>query len=105
MLTHLSLRRSLPLLLGLGALLFSVLLVTTLLPRSLDEAQRTWRNHVNQSLILLQSSLVDHLRQGRQAELENDLADLASLADVRWAMVLDGRQQVSAATCLGFRPG
>lgn len=43
MLTHLSLRRSLPLLLGLGALLFSVLLVTTLLPRSLDEAQRTWR--------------------------------------------------------------
>ena len=78
MLTHLSLRRSLPLLLGLGALLFSVLLVTTLLPRSLDEAQRTWRNHVNQSLILLQSSLVDHLRQGRQAELENDLADLAT---------------------------
>lgn len=105
MLTHLSLRRSLPLLLGLGALLFSVLLVTTLLPRSLDEAQRTWRNHVNQSLILLQSSLVDHLRQGRQAELENDLADLASLADVRWAMVLDGRQQVIAATRLGLRPG
>lgn len=105
MLTHLSLRRSLPLLLGLGALLFSVLLVTTLLPRSLDEAQRTWRNHVNQSLILLQSSLADHLRQGRQAELENDLADLASLADVRWAMVLDGRQQVIAATRLGLRPG
>ncbi|WP_258304934.1 hypothetical protein, partial [Escherichia coli] len=92
----------LPLLLGLGALLFSVLLVTTLLPRSLDEAQRTWRNHVNQSLILLQSSLADHLRQGRQAELENDLADLASLADVRWAMVLDGRQQVIAATRLGL---
>ena len=103
-LAQLSLRKSLPLLLGLFALLFTLLLTTLYLPRSIDKELHAWRNHTNQLLVLLQSTLSDHLRHGRQAELETALADFASLRGVRWAMVADPQLRVLAATRLGLAP-
>lgn len=102
MLTRLSLRRSVPLLLLLFGLLYTALLATLYLPRSLDNSLSSWRSHTNQILILLQSSLADHLRHERTAELETELADLGSLAGVRWAMVLDEHLQRVASTRLGL---
>ena len=104
MLTHLSLRRSLPLLLGLFALLFSLLLLSIELPRRSSAELHNWRQNSAQSLALLQSSLADHLRQGRGEELQTELADLGSLANVRWAMVIDDQQRTIAATRLGLEP-
>ena len=98
MLTRYSLRRSLPLLFGLFALLFGLLLLSIELPRSEREALESWRKHTGQMLALQQSSLADHLRQGRMEELHTELADLGSLEDVRWAAVLDQHQQIIAAT-------
>ncbi|MFD1691951.1 hypothetical protein ACFSHR_11655 [Azotobacter chroococcum] len=104
-LAQLSLRKSLPLLLGLFALLFTLLLTTLYLPRSIDKELHAWRSHTNQLLVLLQSTLSNHLRHGRQAELETALADFASLRGVRWAMVADPQLRVLAATRLGLAPG
>lgn len=104
MLTRLSLRRSLPLLLGLFGLLFTVLLTAWHLPTRIEETLADWRSHTNQHLALLQSSLSDHRRLGRTAELETELADLASLEGVRWAMVIDHELEVIAATRLGLVP-
>ncbi|SFB05066.1 putative bifunctional diguanylate cyclase/phosphodiesterase [Azotobacter beijerinckii] len=107
MLTHLSrlsLRTSLPLLLGLFALLFTLLQTTLYLPRSIDKELHAWRSHTNQLLVLLQSTLSDHLRHGRQAELEAALADFASLQGIRWAMVADPQLRVLATTRLGLGP-
>ena len=103
MLTRYSLRRSLPLLFGLFALLFGLLLLSIELPRSEREALESWRKHTGQMLALQQSSLADHLRQGRMEELHTELADLGSLEDVRWAAVLDQHQQIIAATRLGLQ--
>ena len=103
MLTRYSLRRSLPLLFGLFALLFGLLLLSIELPRSEHEALESWRKHTGQMLALQQSSLADHLRQGRMEELHTELADLGSLEEVRWAAVLDQRQQIIAATRLGLQ--
>ena len=102
MLTKLSLRRSLPLLLGLFALLFSLLLLSIELPLRSSAELRNWRQHSEQTLALLQSSLADHLRQGRSEELQTELADLGSLANVRWAVVIDTEQRIIAATRLGL---
>lgn len=104
MLTRLSLRKSLPLLLGLFALVFTLLQTTLYLPRSLDDALHNWRTHSSQILLLLQSSLRDHLRQNRQEELSSELSDLASLRGVSWAMVIDQDQQVIATSRLGLHP-
>ena len=102
MLTRLSLRRSLPLLLGLFGLLFTVLLTVWHLPTRIEETLAGWRSHTHQHLALLQSSLSDHRRLDRDAELETELADLASLNGVRWAMVVDHDLQMIAATRLGL---
>lgn len=104
MLTSLSLRKSMPLLLGLFGLLFTVLLMLWHLPTRIEETLTGWRNHTHQHLSLLQSSLSDHRRLGRVAELETELADLASLEGVRWAMVIDPEFKVIAATRLGLAP-
>jgi len=107
MLTHLSrlsLRTSLPLLLGLFTLLFALLQTTLYLPRSIDKELHAWRSHTNQLLGLLQGTLSDHLRHGRQAELEAALADFASLQGIRWAMVADPQLRVLATTRLGLGP-
>ncbi|GAB3378054.1 putative bifunctional diguanylate cyclase/phosphodiesterase [Azotobacter armeniacus] len=103
-LAQLSLRKSLPLLLGLFALLFTLLLTTLYLPRSIDKELHAWRSHTNQLLVLLQSTLSDHLRHGRQAELETTLADFASLQGIRSAMVIDPQLRVLATTRLGVGP-
>ena len=103
MLTRYSLRRSLPLLFGLFALLFSLVLLSIELPRSEREALESWRKHTGQMLALQQGSLADHLRQGRLDELHTELADLGGLEEVRWAAVLDNRQQILAATRLGLQ--
>jgi len=104
MLTSLSLRRSMPLLLGIFGLLFTVMLTAWHLPTRIEENLADWRNHTSQHLALLQSSLSDHRRLGRNAELETELADLASLEGVRWAMVIDRGLQVIATTQLGLSP-
>lgn len=104
MLTRLSLRRSIPLLLGIFGLLFTVMLTAWHLPTRIEETLAGWRNHTSQHLALLQSSLSDHRRLGRNAELETELADLASLEGVRWAMVIDRSLQVIATTQLGLSP-
>ena len=104
MLTRLSLRKSLPLLLGLFALAFTLLQTTLYLPRSLDDALHSWRTHSSQILVLLQSSLGDHLRKNRPEELASELSDLASLSGVSWAMVIDHNQQVIATSRLGLQP-
>ena len=104
MLTRLSLRRSLPLLLGLFGLLFTVLLTVWHLPTRIEETLTGWRTHTHQHLAHLQSSLSDHRRLGRDAELETGLADWASLDGVRWAMVIDHDMQIVAATRLGLMP-
>ncbi|HAW61451.1 MAG TPA: hypothetical protein DCX26_03870 [Pseudomonas sp.] len=104
MLTSLSLRRSMPLLLGIFGLLFTVMLTAWHLPTRIEENLAGWRNHTSQHLALLQSSLSDHRRLGRNAELETELADLASLEGVRWAMVIDRGLQVIATTQLGLSP-
>ncbi len=67
MLTRLSLRKSLPLVLGLFGLAFTLLLTAWHLPWRADEALHSWRNHTQQHLALLQSSLSDHRRYGRIA--------------------------------------
>jgi len=103
-LSQVSLRKSLPLLLGLFALLFTLLLTTLYLPRSIDKALRAWHDNTNQLLVLLQSTLSEDLRHQRQAELETTLADFASLQGVRWAMVTDRQLRVHAATRLGIDP-
>lgn len=105
MLKKLSLRAAFPLALLLVGGLFAALSVSFFLPRDLNEAQRHWQTQLDQNLLLLQSSLADNLRQGKLDNVENNLSDLASLADVRWAMLLGDRQQVLAATKLGLQPG
>jgi len=102
MLTRLSLRKSLPLLLGIFGLMFTVLLTTWHLPTRIEETLTDWRDHTAQHLALLQSSLSDHRRLGRDAELETELADLASLEGVRWAMVIGPDLQIIATTRLGL---
>ncbi len=102
MLTRLSLRKSLPLLLGIFGLMFTVLLTTWHLPTRIEETLTDWRDHTAQHLALLQSSLSDHRRLGRNAELETELADLASLEGVRWAMVIGLDLQIIATTRLGL---
>ena len=105
MLTRLSLRKSLPLLLGLFAGLYILLMIGLHLPRTARLAEEDLKRYTEQILILVQSSASDHLRQRRTDELQSVLADLGSLPGVRWAMVIDDRQRVIAASRLGLDPG
>lgn len=105
MLTRLSLRTSLPLLLAMFALLFILLLTSMHLPRQAKASKDSLHSYTQQILILMQSSLSDHLRQRRSQELQVTLADLASLQGVLWAMVIDQHQHIAAATRLGLHPG
>lgn len=104
MLTRLSLRRSLPLVLGLFGLLFTLLLTALHLPDHREATLRSWRDNTEQHLAMLQSSLSDHRRANRIAEMETELADVASLEGVRWAMVIDSQLQVIASTRLDLDP-
>ncbi|MBA1262436.1 putative bifunctional diguanylate cyclase/phosphodiesterase [Stutzerimonas stutzeri] len=103
MLTRMPLRLSLPLLLGLFAALFTLLLTTFQVPGSIEEAVQDWQNRTKQHFALLQSSLSDHVRQGRTTELEIELADLASLDGIVWAMVIDRELRIVAATRLDLQ--
>jgi diguanylate cyclase (GGDEF)-like protein/PAS domain S-box-containing protein len=104
MLTRLSLRTSLPLLLAAFALLFILLLTSMHLPRQAKASKDSLHSYTQQILVLMQSSLSDHLRQRRSQELQVSLADLASLQGVHWAMVIDQHQHIIAATRLGLHP-
>ena len=104
MLTRLSLRRSLPLVLGLFGLLFTLLLTALHLPDHREATLQSWRDNTEQHLAMLQSSLSDHRRANRIAEMETELADVASLEGVRWAMVIDSQLQVIASTRLDLDP-
>ena len=104
MLTRLSLRKSLPLLLGLFAVLYLLLMMSLHLPRTARVAEENLRRYTEQILTLAQSSASDHLRQRRDDELYSVLSDLGGLPGVRWAMVIDDQQRISAATRLGLDP-
>ena len=88
MLTRLSLRRSLPLVLGLFGLLFSLLLTALHLPGHRDATLQSWRDNIEQHLALLQGSLSDHRRANRIAEMETELADIDErIAAIRASML------------------
>src|SRR5690606_17132241 len=89
---------------GLFGLTFTLLLTAWHLPGRVDETLLHWRSHTHQHLALLQSSLSDHQRFGRATELQTELADLASLEGVRWAMVIDQQLRVIESTRLGLDP-
>ncbi|CAM5345247.1 Sensor domain-containing diguanylate cyclase OS=Stutzerimonas stutzeri OX=316 GN=CXK95_05160 PE=4 SV=1 [Stutzerimonas stutzeri] len=75
------------------------------MPCRVEETLEHWRVHTRQHLALLQSSLPsDHQRMGRTAELQTELADVASLQGVRWAMVIDQQLRVIGSTRLGLDP-
>lgn len=105
MLTHLSLRKSLPLLLGLFAIIYILMMIGLHLPRTARLVEEELRRYTEQILILVQSSASDHLRQHRTDELHGVLSDLGSLPGVRWAMVIDDQQRIVASTRLGLEPG
>lgn len=104
MLTRMSLRRSVPLLLLLFSLSYTLLLILFYLPHSIDSRLQEWRDHTDRLLILVQSTLDDEMRIQNTAEVSTELADLASLQGIRWAMVVDENFQTIAATRLGLRP-
>lgn len=102
MLNRYSLRRSIPTLLAIFALIFAALLILFLLPISQKNALHSWSNYTNHMLIQLQSSLNDHLRLNRREEMATELAELGSLPNVLWAAVIDTELRTVAATRLGI---
>ncbi len=102
MLSRLSLRYSIPLLLALFALLVELVLIGIHIPRSAREAETAWRQHASQLLAVIQGNINDHLRLGRDEELASTLSDLSSLGGVRWAAVIGPQQQVLASSRLGL---
>lgn len=102
MLSRYSLRRSIPTLLAIFALIFAALLILILLPISQKNALHSWSNYTNHMLIQLQSSLNDHLRLNRREEMATELAELGSLPNVLWAAVIDTELRTVAATRLGI---
>ncbi len=102
MLNRYSLRRSIPALLAIFALIFAALLILILLPISQKNALDSWSNYTNHMLIQLQSSLNDHLRLDRTEEMATELAELGSLPNVLWAAVIDTELRTVAATRLGI---
>lgn len=104
MLSRLSLRRSIPLLLALFGVIAVLLLTGLNMPRLERDLEATWQRHASQILALQQASLSDHLRQQRIKELETTLADLASLEGVRRASVIDRQLQPLASSRLDSQP-
>ncbi len=102
MLNRYSLRRSIPALLAIFALIFAALLILILLPISQKNALDSWSNYTDHMLIQLQSSLNDHLRLDRTEEMATELAELGSLPNVLWAAVIDTELRTVAATRLGI---
>lgn len=102
MLSRYSLRRSIPTLLAIFALIFAALLILILLPISQKNALHSWSNYTNHMLIQLQSSLNDHLRLNRREEMATELAELGSLPNVLWAAVIDTELRTVASTRLGI---
>lgn len=102
MLNRLSLSKSLPLLLGIFAAAYILMMVLLHLPLASQRVETDLKRYTEQVLILAQSSVSEHLRHQRHDELQNVLADLGSLPGVRWAMVVDSQQNVLSATRLGL---
>lgn len=98
MLIRMSLRRSVPLLLALFALLYTLLVMTLYLPRSLNETQRLWRDRADQVLMLMRNGFSEHLRKGRIDEIRDRLDNLTGFGGIRWAGVLDEQGNMIAAT-------
>lgn len=103
MLSRYSLRRSIPSLLSIFALIFAALLMLIQLPISQKNALNSWRNYTNYMLIQLQGSLNDHLHLNRTEEMATELAELGSLPNVQWAAVVDSQLQTITATRLGLK--
>lgn len=102
MLSTFSLRHSIPLLLGLFAMLAMLLLTALNMPRHQRELESSWQSHASRLMAVMQGSFSDHLRLQRPRELESALADLASLDGVNWAAVVDRQLQPLATTRLGL---
>ena len=102
MLNRYSLRRSIPALLSLFAIVFAALLILIQLPVSQKNALDSWRNYTDHMLIQLQSSLNDHLSLNRTEEMITELAELGSLPNVNWAAVIDTQLHTIASTRLGL---
>ena len=91
MLNRYSLRRSIPALLGLFAIVFAALFILIQLPISQKKALNSWRNYTDHMLIQLQSSLKNHLLLNRSEEMATELAELGSLPNIKWAAVVDSQ--------------
>ncbi|MCK9535678.1 MAG: EAL domain-containing protein [Pseudomonas sp.] len=102
MLNRYSLRRSIPALLGLFAIVFAALLILIQLPISQKNALNSWRNYTDHMLIQLQSSLNNHLLLNRSEEMATELAELGSLPNIKWAAVVDSQLQSLSSTRLGL---
>ena len=102
MLNRYSLRRSIPALLSVFAIVFAALLILIQLPVSQKNALDSWRNYTDHMLIQLQSSLNDHLSLNRTEEMVTELAELGSLPNVNWAAVIDTQLHTIASTRLGL---
>lgn len=98
MLIRMSLRRSVPLLLALFAILYTLLVMTLYLPRSLNETQRLWRDRADQLFIVMRNGFSEHLRKGRTDEIRDRLDNLTSFNGIRWTGVLDEEGNMIAAT-------
>ena len=105
MLSRLSLRYSIPLLLALFALVVELTLIGIHIPRSEREAEAAWREHASQLLAVVQGNVNDHLRLQRREELDGMLSDLSSLEGVHWAAVVDSQLQPLASSRLGLDLG
>lgn len=103
MLNHYPLRRSIPTLLGIFALIFAALLILFILPISQKNALNSWRHYTNHMLLQLQSSLNEHLQLNRTEEMATELSELGSLPNVQWAAVIDNNLQTIAATRLDLK--
>lgn len=100
MLTRMSLRRSVPLLLAVFALLYTLLVMTLYLPRSISDNLGGWRDRTDQILNVMRGGLGEHLRHGRLDEIRNRLQGLSGFACIRWVGVLDGQGQIVGATAM-----
>ncbi|SEI90911.1 PAS domain S-box-containing protein/diguanylate cyclase (GGDEF) domain-containing protein [Allopseudospirillum japonicum] len=99
----LSLRWKFPALLLSTGLFFALYLFVFHIPQSISNTGYQWLSTVHQMLALQQGSFNDHLRAGRFADLEMELADLGTIEGIQWAFVADAHNQVQASTRLAWR--
>ena len=98
MLTKISLRRSVPLLLAIFALLYTLLVMTLYLPRSLNETLVSWRDRTDQVFWVMRESVSEHLEQQHLEVLRNQLNSLSTLSGIRWIAILDAQGNIAAST-------